>query len=163
MKEFKIDKTVFKFKYLQDYASFLLNNKLEEYVTVGIRFCREVDLPMLRPLAKLSEKELITLSLDSNKEILSALVNDSIADFIEKNINRWISNNLGIIDRYEIVPEDLTLAFFLRRKIFSHFLDSYTKNVVLQKLIIAEVDVYTTQEELISLKAYIGIQKEKVD
>ncbi|MCW3077726.1 MAG: hypothetical protein JWO32_2335 [Bacteroidetes bacterium] len=154
-----IDKTKFTFQYLTNYATYLLSNRLEEFVTVSIRFCREVDLPMLKPLSKFSEKELVNLSMESNRLMLEAIAKNSIAEYIEDNTKKWISNKLEVIDKNEILAEDLTLAFFIRRKTFAHFLDSYTKNVVLQKFIIAETDVYTTQEELISYKTYLGLHK----
>jgi hypothetical protein len=160
MKIHKVNKKLFKFIYLPAYAAFLLENKLEEFVIVGIRFSREIDLPILKPLAKYSEAELVAVSLESNRQVLRALITGNIAAHIEENINKWIANKLGVLDKSEIVAEDLTLAFFIRRKIFSYFLDSYTKNLVEQKFIIAEVDVYTTQEELISYKAYLGMQAE---
>ena len=158
-----VNKKNFQFIYLPDYATFLLNNKLTEFVTVGIRFCREVDLPLLKPLAKFSEEELVKLSIDSNREILTAIVTNKIADHIEANSKKWIANNLVIVDKEEISAEDLTLGFYLRRKIFGFFLDAYTKNVFLQKFIISELDVYTTQEELISLNIYLQMQRKKMD
>jgi len=168
MEPFKVDKPIFKFQYLPEYSLYLLNNKLEEFVTVGIRFCREIDLPMLRPLAKLSEKELVDLSMESNRQILTALYQNDVGTFIETNINNWIANKIGgldanstsHIDKTEIVAEDITLVFYIRRKLFSFFLYGYTQNTVLHMLIAGEVDIYTTQEELISLKAYLAIHKE---
>lgn len=160
MNAYRVNKSLFKFEYLPEFADFLLKNKLEEFVTVGIRFCREADLPLLKPLAKLSEKELVALSLESNRQILSALSANKVGDLIETNVNNWVKNKINVIDKNEVVAEDLTLVYFIRRKLFSYFLDSYTKNLVEQKFIIGEVDVYTTQEELISYNAYFQIQKE---
>jgi hypothetical protein len=162
MIEFNINKKLFEFKYLPEYASWLLAHKLEEFVTVGIRYCREVDLPLLKPLGKYSEKELVNLSLDANKKILEALIENKIADHIEANTNNWINNKLVVIDKTDVVAEDLTLVFYLRRKNFAYFLDAYTKNVVLQKLIIGELDDYTTQEELISYNVYLKMQQESL-
>jgi hypothetical protein len=50
----------------------------------------------------------------------------------------------------------------MRRRLFSYFLDAYTKNVVLQKLIIGEVDEYTSREELIAVNVYLDIQRSKL-
>jgi len=162
MIEFKINKEKFKLNYLHDYAKYLLDNKLTEFVTVGIRFSREADLPLLKPLSRYSEEELVKLGLESNREILDALAQNKIADHIEASVEKWISNSLAIFDRDDITAEDLTLGFYLRRKIFTHFLDAYTKNVVLQKFIIGEVDVYTTQEELMAYSVYFKMQQEKL-
>lgn len=155
-----VDKTKFEFKYLPAYADYLLKNHLEEYVKISIRFCREVDLPMLKPLAKMPEKDLINLSIESNKITLNALRDSTIAEHIEENLTKWVENKLGFIDRSAIAIEDLSLAYYIKRKTFSYFLYGYTQSAAVQQLIINEVDAYTSQEELISLKAYIEMQKE---
>lgn len=163
MKNYMVNKDIFNFKYLPDYADYLLRNRLTEFVTVGIRFCREVDLPLLKPLSKFSEEELVALSLESNKQILLALSKNEIAKLIENNIQKWGNNTIENISKEDVTAQDLTLGFFLRRKIFAYFLDGYTKNVVEQKFIIAELDVYTTQEELLAYNIYIKSQQEKLD
>ncbi len=162
MQDIIINKEKFRFKYLPEYASYLLKNNLNEFVLIGIRFCRDEDLPLLKPLAKFSEEELVAMSLESNKQMLEALAVNKISDHIVENAKRWVANALGIIDKADVTAEDLTLAFYVRRKIFGYFLDGFTKNVVEQKFIIAEVDSYTTQEELISYNIYLKMQKEEL-
>lgn len=161
----KIDSSKFKFQYLPDYARFLLENKLDEFVQVGIRFCRELDLPMMRPLAKIPESELIELSKDSYREILTQLSKNDIVPFIKKNIEKFVTNKITgrneekLIDNTEVVAEDIILAFYIRRKLFSFFLHSYTQNAVLHMLIASEVDAYTTQEHLLTTTAFIHAAK----
>lgn len=161
----EINKALFKFQYLPDYAKFLLNNKLDEFVTVAIRFCRELDLPMLRPLAKFSEKELLGLSRDSYEQILAALAENKVSDVIERNISKYVNNQFTdkngnkILENTEVVAEDIILAFHIRRKLFSFFLHSYTQNAVVHILIAGEVDVYTTNEHLLTTKAYLASRK----
>jgi hypothetical protein len=157
----KVDKTRFQFKYLPQYAEFLLNDHLEEFVTIGIRLARELNLPMLKPLAKVPEKDLVQHSLDSNKMILKALSENKIHEQIELNLNNWISNKLDVIDKFEVEAEDLTLAYHIRRKLFSYFLYRYTQSAPVQQSIFDEVDVYTSMEELISLKVYLELQKSR--
>lgn len=160
-----IDNSKFKFQYLPDYAKFLLENKMDEFVTVGIRFCRELDLPMMRPLSKISEQQLLELSRESNKEILTGLSQNNIVPFIEKNLSNFVGNTINdskgqkLLDKTEVVAEDIILAFYIRRKLFSFFLHSYTPNAVVHTLIAAEVDYYTTQEHLLTTKAYLSATK----
>jgi hypothetical protein len=164
--DLKINPAQFKYQYLPDYAKFLLENKLDEFTLVGIRFCREVDLPMMRPLAKLSEQELINLSRQGNQEILGALAKNDVARVIEKNIKTFLDNEIKdssgrrLMDNRELVAEDIILAFYVRRKLFSFFLQSYTQNAVIHTLIITEVDSYSTQEQLLTSKALILTQKQ---
>jgi hypothetical protein len=161
MEKIRVDEKLFKFKYLPKFAEYILKNRLEEFVTVGIRFARELDLPMLKPLAKVPEDELVKLSMESNKIILQALSENKIAPQIELNINNWIDNKIQYLDQSEVNAEDLTLAYHIRRKLFSYFLYGYTQSAPIQLSIINEVDVYSSMEELISLRAYFLIQKER--
>ena len=160
--DFKINKDVFTFKYLPEFAHFLLNNKLEEFVTIGIRFCKEVDLPILKPLSKFTERELVQLSIETNRELLESIATNKIANHIAKGLDRYTSNTMGYIEQEDLLAEDLTMGFHLRRKIFTYFLDAYTKNMVTQKLITAEVDIFTTQEELIAYSIFLKVQQEKL-
>src|ERR1700739_844808 len=125
MLNLKVDKSKFKFQYMPDFAYFILKNKLEEFVTVGIRFCREMDLPLMRPLAKIPEKDLIAMSKDSNEELLKALAENDVTPLIEKRLELFIKNEMTnkqgqkILDRSEILAEDIILGVYLKRKIFS--------------------------------------------
>lgn len=164
-----IDISKFKFQYLPDYAKFLLENKLDEFGMVGIRFAREMDLPMMRPLAKMSEDQLMVLSRESNREILTGLASNNIVPFIRKNITKYVNNNITdhngkiLLDKSEVVPEDIILAFYIRRKVMGFFLYAYTQNAVVHMLISNEVDAYTTQEHLLTTKAVLGQLKVPLD
>lgn len=158
----EINAADFEFTYLHDYARYLCEQHLDEFVLVGIRFSREANLPILKPLSKFPEAELVKLGRDSNKELLLALAEKRFAEHVEAKSRQWIDNTLGILDKDDIMVEDLTMGFYLRRKIFAHFLDIYTKNMVLQKFIIAEVDRWTTREELIFYTIYLRMQQEKL-
>src|SRR5688572_21962625 len=107
----KVDSGKFQFQYIPDYANYLLKNKLEEFTTVGIRFCREADLPMMRAVAKIPEKDLVALSVAANKELLAALADNNVASVVEKNLTTFIKNEMvdkdgkKILDRSEIMAE----------------------------------------------------------
>ncbi|MDF2448215.1 MAG: hypothetical protein K0R26_719 [Bacteroidota bacterium] len=170
MKENLLKKENFVFEHLPKYAKYLLENKLEEFVTVSIRFAREVDLPLLKPLARIPEPELVKLSVESNRLQLTALANNTVSDFIEMNLDNWAKNQLGVLsdgkamlDKSDVIAEDLTLAFYIKRKTLSYFLYGYTTNPSVRQLIVNEADQYTSFEELASLKVYFNLQKDKLD
>lgn len=162
MTEFSINKERFNFNHLPAYAEFLLKNKLREFTVINIRFCREADIPLLKPLAKFSDEELANISEKSNQDRLKALANQTIVEFIIKAADAWTNNQLKIIQKEEIVAEDLTVGFHIRRKVLGYFLDSYTQDRALQKFITTEIDVYTTQEELLFYGIYMKIQQESI-
>ncbi len=161
IKDLIINREKFNFKYLPAFAAYILDNHFKEFVTIGIRFSREEDLPVMKPLAKLSEEELVNLSLDSNRKTLNALIKGKIVDYIENSLDRYINNKIGILDQFEIDVADLTLIYFIRRKMFSYFLYGYTQNPSLQQSIISEVDIYTSQEQLLTLKVFLNLKAKK--
>lgn len=160
MAEISLDNSKFEFIYLPDYAAYLLKEKLVEFVTVGIRFMKEANLPLL---SKISEEALVAIRLESNKKMLTALSKNSISELIKENSRRWMENTLGTLDKDDISAEDLSLNFYVRRKVFAYFLDAYTKNRVEQKFIIAELDTYTTQEEIHSFGLFLKMREEKFE
>jgi hypothetical protein len=167
MSGIEVNMISFKFRYLPDFAAFLLEKKLEEFSQVGIRFYREADLPMLRSVAHIPEKDLIALSLESNRELLTALSTNQIGLFIKKNVSKFVTNQITdakgskLMDRSEILTEDIILAFYLRRKTFIFFLYAYTQNTAVHTLIFEELDYYTTQEQLLTSKAIIKKRNEE--
>ncbi len=162
MEKVLVDPNKFKFKSLPGYAGWILREKLQDYVLASLRFSREEELPLLNRLSRFSEEELIAISVQSATEILSALENGTIHDHIRENVRKWISNTLEVIDRDEVVAEDLTMVGFIRRKAMSCFLPDYTDDHELKREILREIDVYTTQEELVSYNAYLRMQHEKM-
>jgi hypothetical protein len=154
----------FKFQYLPDFASFLLNNKLDELVLTSIRFCRDADLPMMRPLSRMSEEVLVEGTRETNRAFLAALAVNDIEPLMEERIKQVVDNNFKdkegnrYIDNSEIMSEDLILGFYLRRKVFIHFLHAYTKNLALHMLIVEELDYFTTYEHVATAKALLVVQ-----
>ena len=163
MHQININAAKFNFEYLPDFARFIRDEKLEEYAHHSIRFSREEDLPLLKPLSKFSEDELVALSMESSRELLTNLVNGTIADYIRNNVRNWIQNKLEVIDKDDVVAEDLTLVFFIRRKALGCFLADYTDDRELKRHILGEIDTYTTQEEVVSYNAYLRMQHEKLN
>ncbi len=151
------------FSFLPDYAAFIHQERLVEFVTMIIHFSRQEDLPLLKPLSKYSNEALIQLSIESYKESLTALTKNDISSHIEKNVQKWVTNQLLVVDRTEIAAEDITLGAFIKRKAYNHFVRNYTSDPDIAKQLSEEIDVYTTREELISYNTYIRIQQEKIN
>jgi len=156
----EINKEQFIFKHLPDFASYILEKKINEFVTIGIRFCKEEKLPLMKSLAEFPEEELVKRSERSSRLILTALAENKIADHIEAHLENWVSNKLGLVDKNEIDMAELTTMYFIRRKQFSYFLYGYTQNVSVQQLIMNEVNVYTSTEERLALKVYMSLHEE---
>jgi hypothetical protein len=124
-----------------------------------------MDLPMMRPLQRIQEKELVEMSMESNRELLIALAANEVAPLIEVKLQQFLKNEIlsqkgqKILDRSEIIADDIILGTYVKRKMFAFFLHSYTQNAVVHTLILAEMDLYTTKEQLLTSKVLIECRR----
>lgn len=150
------------FKFLPDYAQFLLTNKLEEFIAELLKLSREVKIPLLKYFASFSEQELLELSRKSNKEFLTALIENKMEDHLSISMKNWKDNRLPLITRDQIAAEDITLASFIRKKALLKFLPDYTADPVEIIDLVKELDQYILQSESNSIQLYFDIQQEKL-
>src|SRR4051812_20467732 len=76
------------FKYLPDYANFLLQHKLREFAEQQLNFSRILNLPLLKYLEKFSEEEVIQLGITESHLLLTSLANNKAKEFIEQSLKR---------------------------------------------------------------------------
>ena len=149
-------------KYLPEYATFLLQNHLEAFVTELLRISREEDIPMLRYFTSFTEKDLVKMGMDSNSLLLSMIGENKIEEYVQQSSASFIENQLPILERDDILIDDITLVSFVRRKAFRLFLDHYTSDVEIFSLVMEDVDRFTTFSEASLFNAYNNIQQEKI-
>ena len=150
------------FKYLPAYASFILNNKLDEYVREQLKYSFEEQIPILRFFTHLSDEELFNLSKASTTELLTMLAENRGKEFIDKSTGEYITNRIPTIEREQVVSQDITIASFLRRKTLRKFLEYYTQEFKDFILIMEEVDRFVAESEDALFSAYINIQQEQI-
>lgn len=150
------------FKHLPAYASFVLENKLDEYVSRQLRFSKEENVPLLRFFNHLADDELFRISKESVATFLTLLKTNAAADFIQTSTDNYIKNLLPEIVRDHVLAEDITVISMVRRKSLRSFLADYTSDFDLCCNIMEEVDRFIMASETASFNAYIHIQKEKI-
>jgi PAS domain S-box-containing protein len=151
------------FKYLNTYAQYLLNHKLEEFTRVVLAISREVKIPVLRFFENMPEDELIKLSLEGTKEFLNYFANNTIDEFIEISIKRWTENQLPLVQNDEIVAKDISTGNYTRRKAFRQFLPGYTTDFELQNHILDEIDLFVLMVEDKSYNTLFNIKQQKIN
>ncbi len=121
-----------------------------------------MNLPLLRQLSHLDEKQLLELGQQTSGELLEKLSKNKATEHIEASVQKWINNQLPLIDKYDIRAEDINLLLFIRKMAFVHFLHEYCKDSLQLVELIKEIDLYTMQVELRSTNTYIDILKESL-
>src|SRR5947208_6638826 len=100
---------MYRFEHLPAYAAYLLNHHLDAYVTESIRLSHEVDLPLLKNLRHLSPEEQFEFSKSTSTEFLMCLSQNRAQHQIEDSLQRWLTNQLPLIGKYDIDAKHITI------------------------------------------------------
>lgn len=150
------------FSYLPGFAIYIRDNHLVEYIKEQIIISREVNLPMLRFFQNMTDDELIAMAKASHFDFLTAVAENRLREQLQKSIDLWMSDQLGIMKRNEVMAEDITLASYIRKKAMMKLLPYYTSDVNEAIAITGEIDVYNMEADTACTNVYINLLKESV-
>ncbi|HEY0743528.1 MAG TPA: ATP-binding protein [Chryseosolibacter sp.] len=162
MNELKNQLIELRLKYLPSFADYLLSQRLDDFVRSLYRIGVQLDIPLLRFFSGMSEDEILRLSRDGNLRLLSAIKQNTIADYIEYSKTNWLKNQLPIITRTDVVAEDISLINFARKRAFREYIKSYTTDHDLALDIVDEIDQFILSLESVLFKTFLSIQQEKL-
>ncbi len=161
-KNASVEKDKLFFTYLPGFAEFILKNKLEEYSREQLKYSFEEEVPLMKFLAHLSEDELLALAIEGSREFLTVLAENRSREYIEKSSADFIKNRINIIEREQVVAEDITIVSFIRRKTLRKLLTSYSNDWEEFMHVMEEVDRFVAESETSSFNAFIKIQQENI-
>jgi PAS domain S-box-containing protein len=148
--------------YLPQFASFLLNEKLDEFVQKQLDNAFEQHIPLLRYLFSMPEEERFALAKRTSSEYLTFLANNQASEQISQSMQQWKANELPVIERDQIVTEDITLVNYMRKKTMLYFIPDYTKDPLEIIELIKEMDLFFVKSITTATKTYIGILQENL-
>lgn len=157
--EFKVD---LHFEVLPGYADYLLREQLDQFVRYLYESLKSLDVPLLKFFSGMEEKEILKLSKDGNIQLLSAIRDNKIKEYIDQSRIGWVMNQLPVITKTDVIAEDIGLIGFARRRTFREFLPGYTTNAAESFKIIDELDQFILTHESVLVKTYLAIQQEKL-
>lgn len=146
------------FRYLPQYAAFLNKNKADEFTSEQLRLLRELEVPLFKFYENYNAELLIQESSSRTHFFLNSIGENKAAAFVESSIQEWLGNQIPLLSRENLVPEDITLISFIRRKIFRDFLPAYTSDNVLSLKIMEEVDRFTVEIDTLCFKHLMELQ-----
>src|SRR3954447_15589200 len=152
-----------KFRYLPEYATYLLDNKLELLVVEQIRLSYELQLPLLEYFKHLSREELKELSKPAMRNYLIHIIENRLDDFIQTSINTWKQNQLPMLTKNQIVSKDISLSILIRKRVFLKYITDYTTDAATILSIVEEFDTYISKTELLMFGCYSDIQQEEIN
>jgi PAS domain S-box-containing protein len=151
-----------KFKYLPAFAEYIKEQRLIDFIKIQLRYSKELKLPLLRFFEKMTEEQMIEISTPTTTEFLNSLINNTTKQHIEESQKRWLANQLPLIDKFEVVAEDITTVSYIKKKAFLTLLPEYTSILADAIAIITEIDLYNLEADTVSSTTYMNLLKEKI-
>ena len=119
------------FGHLPGYAKFILENRLDQLVKFNLKISRDTDFHLMKYFDFMSEEQIIDLSKTSNTAFLTAIIENTLDEYIDVSIGRWKANQLPLIARDQIIAEDMALTAYISKMGFRKFLPEYTNDIEL--------------------------------
>lgn len=150
------------FRHLPAYANYIRDNHIVPYIQDQIDMSREMNLPIMRFIEGIPDKDLIEMGIQSHRDFLTAAENNTLKEHFEKALQTWTSDSMGIIKKDEIAAEDITVGGFIRKKAMLKFLPEYTSDINQLLEIVHEIDTMTVESGTASTNVYIRLLKERI-
>lgn len=152
----------FSSKHLPGYAAWLFQNRLDNFTKEMLRLSFEMEIPLLKFFNRLSPEELFEMTKPGQVEFLNHLSKGKVKEHLESSMQRWLSDQLPLIGKYDVEAKDITIAAHIRSKVLKYFLKQYTSDVDEILLLSDEIDdlmlIYNTS----NTDVYIKVLKEKI-
>lgn len=148
--------------HLPAFAQFILQHRLNEFASLQLQLSQEAQVPLLKFLQHMSDEEKFELTKNGATQLLLNLSQNKAKEQIEEAIKRWKDNTLPIIQKQDIIAEDITLSVFIRRKCFLRLLPEYCSESDQLIQIIEELDLYLFHLETRCTNTYINLLKERI-
>jgi PAS domain S-box-containing protein len=147
---------------LRDYARFLLEHHLDDFVQSTISRTRMHDTPMIRYLMSFSEPELGKTGRQITTELLTAFKEDQVDQYIKRTVERWLQDQLPMIERNQINIDDVYLFPHIRRQVLLEFIPNYTQEINTGLSLAKEIDEYTLAHTATSYKTFVKLLENRL-
>lgn len=149
--------------HLSRFAAFLLKEKLPAFVQKQLQYAFELNVPLLKFFLAMPEVERIAISTQTTTELLSYLAADKASEQIEASLEQWKTNQLPVVDKADIVAEDITLVNHLRKKTMLDFVPGFTTDPHEIIELVKEIDLFTIQAITAATNQYLGLFKQGLE
>jgi PAS domain S-box-containing protein len=143
-------------------AGFIKANFLRDYIKDQLKYCLELDVPIMKFFSSLTEEQLIEMSLPSTTEFLTAAEHNSLQGHIEKSIGNWVADQMEGLGRDDVQAEDITLISYVRKKALTKYLLLYTSDPGEIVETINEIDKFCVVNDTAVTNTYIDLLNDRI-
>lgn len=148
--------------HLPSFAQYLLQHRLNVFVSTQLRFFEEMELPVMKFFAGISQEQKFEMAKSGAIEFLTQLAQNKAGQQIENTLKNGMASLLPFVKKQDIAPSDTTTILYVLKKSLLHFLPEYCKESGQLIKLIQETDLFLFQAQTVYTNASIKILKEKV-
>lgn len=145
---------------LAGFAQFILEHHYEEFLKASLQTIQELKVPLLNFFSREAAEKVSNIS---NTELLLYLAQNNHTAHIQKAIDRWKANQLRMLNRNEVVVDDITLVGYSRKVTFLKFLPYYTTDPIQIIALMKEVEMYILEYTSTTFKAFVEIMDDRME
>jgi PAS domain S-box-containing protein len=149
-------------KGLKSYATFLLEQRLEEASIEYLAIVRDINVPLLQLFTHLSEEELLAFVKENLANFFSQLKEERFLEVSFDTLEKWKQNQLPGIPRQEVQAADLIFTYTARKRLFTKLLPAFTSDLETGIRILDELDSLFSHVQTRSIETYSDINKQEV-
>ncbi|HXB13859.1 MAG TPA: PAS domain S-box protein [Bacteroidia bacterium] len=139
---------------------FLKANYAREMAVESLKNAKEMELPLMKLFAHVSEEALIAQSLKGFEDNVSSLIDGSYIERQKMSMKLWEEDKLPGISRDNIKPSDLVLVYASQKKTFLTFLPLYTQDMKEVIAIIQQSDDLNLKSQEAAINLMFRLSKE---
>jgi PAS domain S-box-containing protein len=162
VKVYEGESGMYHFRHLPHFVQHIIDHHLDDYVAETIRTSYRMDIPVLRYLQHLSVEELFQQSKAGSAELLQYLANNQAKEFLQISMQRWLSNQLPLIGKFQIQAEDITAINHVRSEGLKRLIPTYSTDVSMVLEIVQEIDRFFLGSNTTATDTYIAILKDQL-
>lgn len=141
----------------------MLNGHVRDYVKEQLTLSKELNVPILRFFSHLSEEEMIGISMTGATELLEHLAQNRVRDYINDSLQKWVTNQLPLLQQMDVVAEDITLINYARETTLRKWALVYDPDPKVYHQLLSELSLFFLGFNTSSTNTYIRILKNKVE
>lgn len=148
--------------YLPAFAQYILQHRLPDFVALMLQLSENAEIPVMRFLRHMSHEEKFEIIKAGSTELLTNLSQNKARQQIDESVKKWKENTIPVIQKEDIVAEDITLGMYIRKKCFLSFLPDYCNESDQLVRVIEELDFFLSNVETAYTNTYINLLKERI-
>ncbi|RYZ24430.1 MAG: PAS domain-containing sensor histidine kinase [Chitinophagaceae bacterium] len=153
---------MYDFRHLPELAARIRAGHLRAFAQHQYDLSVRLHLPLLRHLSKYSLEELIELTVQTSGEFLEALAAGRIYDFLVISVERWVANELRIVEYSDVIVEDITLLNHIRADGLRQFIPVYTSDLAIAIETAGEIDRLFMGYNTSSMVTFVDLLRERI-